>query len=578
MTNKREFFFIVFLCAISMIIFHSSGKRSLMQANSLSAAPDKSEADQMHAGSSETPSAEEYGWEGVPSAENQAKEPREEAESGSGYLKEPEALSSDSDNSVEDAPLLISQPAVLGSDQAEDDVSAGAAEGVDAQEESKADDSIPVSAVEEKVEENVEEKKDYAEYNPASGSKEKKSETVGFSAYQNRVKEEAKSAVKIQNEKIAIYEANKGESGNNSGESAEVLESKIKMLPNPAMEEKWIEPVIGEFEETESGKPGASVGSKEEISGKENIISDYQKNSETRIISAFNNGDIAQVKIEIRAGEKKDSDGDGIADETELKLGSDPSKKDSDNDGFDDGVEFYLGYNPAGKGILSKNDLAVVEAPLLKGESGVSITIDSDNDGISDREEIIIGTDPFNSDSDSDGYADGEEFLKGYNPAKNSLAGDDKILLENPQDSSAPIAEKLEIANIERNINENKEQIILSGKADPDSFVAIYVFSDPVAKMIKTDSVGEWIYILDKALDAGEHTVYSAIVDSSGLIMAKSNPAKFLIEEIEAAPIAPFQLSSGAKQISIWNMETYAAIAIGAVILGIIGYMIAKEI
>lgn len=42
---------------------------------------------------------------------------------------------------------------------------------------------------------------------------------------------------------------------------------------------------------------------------------------------------------------------------------------------------------------------------------------DTDDDGLYDREEVkIYGTDPKNSDTDGDGYKDGEEVKKGYNP------------------------------------------------------------------------------------------------------------------------------------------------------------------
>lgn len=41
-----------------------------------------------------------------------------------------------------------------------------------------------------------------------------------------------------------------------------------------------------------------------------------------------------------------DSDSDGLNDELELKLGTDPSNADTDDDGFKDGTEVYNGFNP----------------------------------------------------------------------------------------------------------------------------------------------------------------------------------------------------------------------------------------
>jgi len=55
-------------------------------------------------------------------------------------------------------------------------------------------------------------------------------------------------------------------------------------------------------------------------------------------------------KIPIGLQEKlfnlKDSDGDGMADNVEIAIGTDPSKSDSDGDGFDDKTEILSGYRP----------------------------------------------------------------------------------------------------------------------------------------------------------------------------------------------------------------------------------------
>jgi len=64
---------------------------------------------------------------------------------------------------------------------------------------------------------------------------------------------------------------------------------------------------------------------------------------------------------------------------------------DSDQDGLTDEEEKSLGTNP--------------NSP------------DSDNDGLFDREEVkVYGTDPLNPDTDGDGYKDGDEVKNGYNP------------------------------------------------------------------------------------------------------------------------------------------------------------------
>lgn len=81
-----------------------------------------------------------------------------------------------------------------------------------------------------------------------------------------------------------------------------------------------------------------------------------------------------------------DTDGDGIPDDVEKFLGTDPNKADTDGDGVSDGQE-----------IKDKTD------PLKA---------DTDGDGLSDGQEKSIGTDSLKSDTDGDGLTDGEETNK----------------------------------------------------------------------------------------------------------------------------------------------------------------------
>ena len=63
-----------------------------------------------------------------------------------------------------------------------------------------------------------------------------------------------------------------------------------------------------------------------------------------------------------------DSDGDGLSDEDEIKLGTNPNSKDTDGEGLEDKAEVDFGSNP-----------------LIQ---------DTDGDGSNDYEEFINGTDP----------------------------------------------------------------------------------------------------------------------------------------------------------------------------------------
>lgn len=88
---------------------------------------------------------------------------------------------------------------------------------------------------------------------------------------------------------------------------------------------------------------------------------------------------------------KVDSDGDGLTDEDEKKIGIDPQKKDTDGDGLDDGEE------------VARGTMAFAK--------------DSDADGLDDGVEVNkFKTDPLKKDTDGDGFSDLEEVIKGYNP------------------------------------------------------------------------------------------------------------------------------------------------------------------
>ena len=86
----------------------------------------------------------------------------------------------------------------------------------------------------------------------------------------------------------------------------------------------------------------------------------------------------------------KDSDGDGLTDDQEAELGTDPDNRDTDGDGAADGWEHHHGWDP--------------------------LDDDTDDDGLLDGEEKDLGSDPLNADSDGDGYLDGDEVTEGSDP------------------------------------------------------------------------------------------------------------------------------------------------------------------
>lgn len=100
-----------------------------------------------------------------------------------------------------------------------------------------------------------------------------------------------------------------------------------------------------------------------------------------------------------------DSDGDGLTDELEALVGSDPGLADTDGDGFSDLLEYRL--RTSGLDPLDPTDadcLADIDQ------------LDTDGDGLRDCEERFVGTNPKRFDTDNDGFGDGLEHLYGTNP------------------------------------------------------------------------------------------------------------------------------------------------------------------
>ena len=96
-----------------------------------------------------------------------------------------------------------------------------------------------------------------------------------------------------------------------------------------------------------------------------------------------------------------DTDGDGLLNIQETRLGTNPNVADSDGDGMTDGWEVRYGLNP-----VSSSDA----------------TQDADSDILTNLDEYQRGTDPTDSDTDDDGMGDGFEVQYLLNPLSNADA------------------------------------------------------------------------------------------------------------------------------------------------------------
>jgi hypothetical protein len=86
-----------------------------------------------------------------------------------------------------------------------------------------------------------------------------------------------------------------------------------------------------------------------------------------------------------------DADRDGLSNDQERLISTDPNDADTDGDGLNDGTEVFV-YQTSPR------------------------NVDTDNDGLNDGREVNIGTDPTDADTDADGIEDGEEVTQGSDP------------------------------------------------------------------------------------------------------------------------------------------------------------------
>lgn len=230
--------------------------------------------------------------------------------------------------------------------------------------------------------------------------------------------------------------------------------------------------------------------------------------------------------------------------------------------------------------ILNEEDNLIQTAPII-------LVIDSDLDGLPDDLEKRLGTDPTKADTDGDGYTDGEEVKNGRNPLgggelKNKISPIDEAILQNKTlghpKTEGEEAEGVTIENITSIENKQvggAEGYILSGKSEPNSVVALYIYSDlPLVITTETNEYGNWRYELSEPLADGEHEIYVAINDNTGKVVKKSKPLNFFVKEAQAISVKDFisptaSAASEAKKDSDSSIYYYLIAALLLIVVGI---------
>jgi len=215
---------------------------------------------------------------------------------------------------------------------------------------------------------------------------------------------------------------------------------------------------------------------------------------------------------------------------------------------------------------------------------GLSLYLDSDNDSVSDYDEhYIYGTDPFNAYSAGREETDGAYILSGRDPIKGDVityedvrVADSGVLIEYAFSlSSVSVGAK----RVDSGGSESVAAITFSGRALPNSFVTIYIYSTPVVVTVKSDQSGKWIFTLTEELVDGDHELYVATVNNSGKVIAKSTSIPFVKEAGAVSlkeDLSTFSYNASGEY-TIFSRESIillslALIAIFIIAIIIIGY------
>jgi len=107
-----------------------------------------------------------------------------------------------------------------------------------------------------------------------------------------------------------------------------------------------------------------------------------------------------------------------------------------------------------------------------------------------------------------------------------------------------------------KNVDKTGKQLLhFEGKTKPNTLVTLYVFSNPVIVVVKSDSSGRWAYDRERNLDSGKHTAFATIYDDGitrrsktvDFFIAKSAQGSLILQKNNLERFYPYAIALGGS-------------------------------
>ena len=122
---------------------------------------------------------------------------------------------------------------------------------------------------------------------------------------------------------------------------------------------------------------------------------------------------------------------------------------------------------------------------------------------------------------------------------------------------------------------EDLTKLLIRGMGPPDSTIFLFIYSTPIIVDTRTNSEGEWFYLLNQEIEDGSHEVYVALADETGKVIAKSSPVPFVKEAAAIQVDLVYPMEGEFSALSFFDGKFFSVLAVIFLFLTIITIIIA---